>query len=282
MSNNSLINLGEWSKPVTVLVEKISGAVGTLYEPRRIKKVAEAETEAAKMKAQSEIEITDLHRRAERRRFEEDARQQKNMEDITAKALPHINENANPDNMDDDWIANLFDKCRIVSDDEMQSLWARVLATEANAPGTLSKRTVNLLSDFDKSDAELFTKLCGFGWEIGNVVPLVFDVQADIYNRNGINLATLQHLETIGLIQLEGPRGLQLSNFPKRVEVYYYGKLLQLEMPKDANNALNIGHTLLTKIGQELDPICGSKPVDGFYEYVREQWQQYLPASERE
>ena len=46
----------------------------------------------------------------------------------------------------------------------MQILWARVLAGEANAPGTYSKRTVNLLSDFDKSDAELFTKLCGFGW----------------------------------------------------------------------------------------------------------------------
>ncbi len=65
------------------------------------------------MQAQSDIEITDLHRRSERRRLEEDARQQKNMEDITAKAIPHINENANPDNMDDDWIANLFDKCRM-------------------------------------------------------------------------------------------------------------------------------------------------------------------------
>ena len=56
--------------------------------------------------------------------------------------------------------------------DEMQSLWARVLATEANAPGALSKRAVNVLSDFDKSDAELFTRLCGFSWVIGNVVPV--------------------------------------------------------------------------------------------------------------
>ena len=60
MSNNSLVNLGEWSKPATVLIEKISGAVGTFYEPRRIKKVAEAE--AAKMKAEAEIEITESER----------------------------------------------------------------------------------------------------------------------------------------------------------------------------------------------------------------------------
>ena len=60
----------------------------------------------------------------------------------------------------------------------------------------------------------------------------------------------------------------------------YYGKSLHLEMPGDADNALGIGKTLLTKIGQELAPISGSKPVDGFYEYVKDQWKQYLPKVE--
>ena len=171
MSNNSLVNLGELSKPATVLIEKISDAVGTLYEPVHIVKVAEAEVKAAKIKAESDIEITDLQRRAERCRFEEDARHQKNMEDITAKAIPYLNENANPDGVDDDWLANLFNKCRIVSDDEMQSLWARVLAGEANTPGTYSKRTVNFVSELDKNDANLFTKLCRFCWN--EVLPFI-------------------------------------------------------------------------------------------------------------
>ena len=55
-------------------------------------------------------------------------------------------------------------------------------------------------------------------------------------------------------------------------------RLLSLEMPKDANNELETGKVFLTKIGQELAPICGSQPVEGFYEYVKEQWKQYLPA----
>ena len=281
MSDNPLANVGDLAKPFDTLVKKIAKGVGTLYEPRRIRNVAEAEAEASKIKAESEIEITDLHRRAEQRRIEEEAKHQKNMEDITAKAAPHLNEDANPDAMDDDWVANLFDKCRIVSDDEMQSLWARVLATEANTPGTLSKRTVNLLSDFDKSDADLFTKLCGFGWAIGNIVPLVFDIQADIYNKHGINFDTLSHLEVIGLIQLGSLTGFNRIGFSKRSVVYYYGKLLLLEMPKDVNNELPIGMVMLTKIGQELAPICGSQPVDGFYEYVKDQWKQYLPAAEK-
>ena len=284
MSDNPLANVGDLAKPFDTLVKKIAKGVGTLYEPRRIRNIAEAEAEASKIKAESEIEITDLHRRAEQRRIEEEAKHQKNMEDITAKAAPHLNEDANPDAMDDDWVANLFDKCRIVSDEEMQSLWARVLATEANTPGTLSKRTVNLLSDFDKSDADLFTKLCGFGWVIGviPVIPLVFDVQADIYIRNGINLDTLNHLDTIGLIQFSGIQSFGQTGLPKRFAVSYYGKLLSLEMPQDPNNQLITGKVVLTKIGQELAPICGSKPVEGFYEYVKEQWKEYLPAAEKD
>lgn len=51
---------------------------------------------------------------------------------------------------------------------------------------------------------------------------------------------------------------------------------------EDANNRLKTGQVLLTKIGQELAPICGSKPVEGFYEYVKEQWKEYLPAAEKD
>ena len=273
MSNSSLINLGDLAKPVNTLIEKISDAVGIRYEPHRIRNNAEAEADAAITKAQSEIEITDLERRAAQRRIEEDTRHQKHIEDITNKAIPHVDENASPENMDDDWIANLFEKCRIVSDEEMQSLWARVLATEANTPGTLSKRTVNLLSDFDKRDAELFTTFCGFCWEIENIIPLVFDINAEIYNKHGINFHTLNHLKNIGLIELQGPVGFEIG-FPK--DIYYYHKQLNLEIPENPNTKLSIGHTLLTKAGKELILICGSQPVDGFYEYVKGKWKNYL------
>ena len=290
-TSNSLVNLGDLAKPIDTLIHKISDATGVLYEPTRIRRKAKAESDAAIIsakaeaasdiiKVESEIEITDLHRRAAQRWIQEEAKRQKNMEDIIGKAVTHVNEKARPDAMEDDWIANFFDKCRLVSDSEMQSLWARVLAGEANAPGTYSKRTVNLLSDFDKSDAELFTKLCGFGWMIGNVVPLVFDEQAEIYNRHGINFGTLRHLESIGLVQCSGITGFKRFDLPNTFVVHYYNKPLLLETPKDADNELGVGKTLLTKIGQELAPICGSKPVEGFYEYVKDWWMRYLPKVE--
>jgi Protein of unknown function (DUF2806) len=87
---------------------------------------------------------------------------QTNMENITKKALPDLADESKPDQLDDDWLTNFFDRCRLVSDEEMQTLWSRVLPGEANSPGTYSKRTVNFLSSLDKSDAELFTRLCSF------------------------------------------------------------------------------------------------------------------------
>lgn len=280
MGKNSLIDLGNLSKPADTLIKKVSNAVSGLFAPYQVKRMAKAEAEAAMIKAQSETEITDLHRRAGYRWIEEEAQRQKNMEDITAKALPQLDEKAAPDSVENDWLVNFFDKSRIVSDNEMQELWSRVLAGEANTPGTYSKRTVNFLSDLDKVDAELFAKLCGFGWMIGGVVPLVFDIQAEIYNKHGINFNSLSHLESIGLVQFDSVASLVQRDLPKKFAVHYYGKPLKLEMPKDTDNGLEIGWVLLTKIGQELAPICGSESVEGFREYVMDKWKQYLPKPE--
>ncbi len=194
------------------------------------------------------------------------------MEDITEKAIPELQDSSKPENLDDDWITNFFDKCRIVSDDEMQSLWAKVLAGEANVPGTYSKRTVNFLGSLDKSDAQLFTALCGFGWMIGDVVPLVYDVQASIYNERGLDFSTLTHLDAIGLIKFEPLGGYKRLKFPKRLAVFYYGTLLVIEFSNEENNELQIGTVLLTQTGQQLAPICGSNRMEGFDEYVITKW----------
>ena len=147
------------------------------------------------------------------------------MEDITAKALPQLNDNAKPNSIEDDWIANFFDKSRIISGEEMQSLWARVLAGEANAPGAFSKRTVNSMADLDKQEAILFTQLCGFVWKLpGRVIPLMFGDSAKIYNRAGINFESLVHLESIGLIQHSDADSYRFIGPPKRCRMAYYGR----------------------------------------------------------
>jgi hypothetical protein len=273
----SFVNLGKLSKPVDTLIKKVSEAVGGVFAPYQIKRIAKAEAETAIIKAQTEIQITDLHRRAMHRFIEEEAKRQENIEEITGKALPQLQEVSDPSAMEDDWVTNFFDKSRIVSDGEMQDLWARVLAGEANAPGTYSKRTVNFLGDLDKKDAELFQALCRFGWIVGGFEPLIFDPKASIYNDQGLRFDTLTHLDSIGLIQFSHLSGFTLTNLPKKFDVLYCSQPLGLTMEKDSDNTLPTGKVLLTKVGQELSTVCKVPGVDGFWDYVRDQWKKYLP-----
>jgi hypothetical protein len=154
----------------------------------------------------------------------------------------------------------------------MQNLWARVLAGEANAPGTYSKRTVNALSSLDKSDAILFQKLCNFGWFLGDLYPLIYDTQATIYTNNDISFASIKHLDSIGLISYENVGSYSLIELPKKISITYYGKSINIEFEKENQNELSVGYVMLTKVGQELAPICGSKPIPEFFDYVIEHW----------
>jgi hypothetical protein len=273
----SLVNLGALSKPADTLIKKVSSAVGGVFAPWQIKRLAKAEAEANLIKAKSDIEITDLHRRAMHRFVEEEAKRQENMEAITEKALPKLEQCSDPSKMDDDWVTNFFDKSRIVSDIDMQELWARVLAGEANSPGAFSKRTVNFLSDLDKRDAELFSALCGFIWFVGGFNPLVFEPQDPIYNGRGINFETLTHLDSIGLVQFNGITGFVRQGLPKAFTVAYCGQPLILKMPNENDNTLSIGKVLFTRVGLELVSVCHAPAIEGFTDYVKNKWQEYLP-----
>ena len=272
MSEMSVFNVGGLAKPVTTFIEKVSNAVGTLWEPHQIRRVAQAQADAALTLAQGDIEVTELQRRAAQRFVDEETRRQTNMETIAGKAISMLNPHAVAEKMEDDWIANFFDKCRIVSDADIQDLWSRVLAGEANNPGSFSRKTVNLLSDLDKASAELFVNLCSFGWNIdGNIVPMVFEFGSEIYQQHGIHLDAALYLSSIGLVEVTAT-GFQKTGFPKHLKVSYHDRQLNLAFEKESDNELAIGSVTLTLSGSQLATIVESKAVNGFFEFVYDKW----------
>lgn len=276
-TRGSLVNFGDYSKPVDTLIKKVSKVVGGILHPYQIVRIAKAEGAASIIRAKSEIQVEELRQRARQRSIEEEVIRQSNMEAITSKAIPYLTLDANPESINDDWMAIFFEKARLVSDKEMQEVWARVLAGEANKAGTYSKRTINFLNDLDKSDADLFTRLCGFVWQIHNPVPIVLDWSDGIYEGNGISFNSLSHLESIGLIRFESTAGYTIGELPKTVVTSYFGQSFTIDMNYESRNVLPVGQVLFTKIGLELSPICGSQPVDGFVEYVNKRWGLSIP-----
>jgi len=270
---NSIISVGELSKPAVVLVEKISEAIGGICKPWQMKRVAKAEAEAERIKVLARVETTELEKLALGRFIYEETKKQKNIENITHQSLPQLNAGAKPEGMEEDWITNFFDKCRLISDEEMQSIWARILAGEANTPGKFSKRTINFMESLDKQDAKLFTKLCAFNWILdGGPHPLIYNVKEEIYTKNGINFSILKHLDAIGLISFESLSGYKKEGFPKGTVVTYKDAPYLLKFPNENDNHLNIGKVLLTSIGSELASICVPEVVAGLEEYVVNMW----------
>lgn len=278
-SKFSLINLGELAKPANTLVEKISDAIGGIARPWQIVRVAEAEAKAEKIQAVTQVEITKLQRRAMVRFLAEEAKRQNNIESITAKALPEVSPEAKPETMEDDWIANFFDRCRLISDEEMQSLWARVLSGEANSPGRFSRRTVDLLGTLDKSDAMLFARLCCFVVHLvapsGAPCTLVYDQNHDIYTNQGVNFESLAHLDSIGLVRFLELAGYSQAGLTQKANVFYFETGIWIEFSQPENNQLQLGKVLLTQAGLQLSSIVTASPVEGFPDYVREQWRKF-------
>lgn len=273
MPDLSLVNTRGLTKPATVLIEKISNAVGTLWEPRQIRRVAQAKADAAITLAKSDIEIDDLKRRAAQRFVEEETRKQINMESIVQKAIKDVDSNAPTEEVEDDWITNFFDKSRSVSDDEMQGLWSRILSEEANSPGSFSRKTVNLVADLDKASATLFRYLCCFGWQTsGLLIPFIFDFKDPIYRKYGMNLYNIAQLNSIGLVQIETTTGFQFYDQPKEVILTYHNRMVQLTFPKDKGNDLQVGNVLMTQSGEQLARIVKPTPIDGYFELIYDKW----------
>lgn len=267
----SLINLGDLSKPATVLVEKVSNAVGILYEPRRIRKRAEAEADAEKIKALVSIELNEIQQRAIDRFVQQEARKQENIESITAQAANALDDTAKPEELDEDWVAHFFKHCDTVSDAEMQTFWSRLLSGEATRPGTFAKRTVDLVASMSKADAQMFTRIGQFCWGIGTTTPLVFDVQHEVYKNAGINFGVLMHLEAAGLLSYQA-NGYTKQGFGRYTYCIYFDRGTLIEFSKDSKNELQVGHVLFTEAGRELFPICGAERNSDFHEYVIERW----------
>ena len=161
-----------------------------------------------------------------------------------------------------------FQQCQTVSDKEMQSLWSKLLVTEANRSGAIAKRTVNCVSSLAKFDAELFTTFCQFHWFNGIFLPLIFD-HSEIYTAQGINFSALKHLESLGLISLES--SIVLRRQPSPSAISYFGQRVMLNYPKsDAD--LAIGKAIFTQAGRELAPICGAQANPEYFLWVLQRW----------
>jgi hypothetical protein len=206
---NSETDLGPAAK---ALVEKIGDAIGAAWEPVGKVLNAYAEVKVDEIKAVGGIKTEATRRRAIERVIAEETKKQENLEAIYGKTFALLEPSTSPEtirSIDDDWLVAHSEKARLCSDDEMQNLWAKILAKQANKPGSFNKRCLNVVSVLEKYDAECFTSLCRFVvHDITRPLPAILSpmtVLHSVYTQNGIDYSTLHYLQTLGLIRFSTP-----------------------------------------------------------------------------
>ncbi len=87
------------------------------------------------------------------------AKRRANLVVIAAEAADNIGDSVSDEPVDDDWVARFFSYAQDVSNEQLQALWGKVLAGEVGRPGQIPLRTLDLLRNITKGEAELLMKL---------------------------------------------------------------------------------------------------------------------------
>lgn len=89
----------------------------------------------------------------------QEERRQLNVENIVGQAAQNlIDEELPAEEVSSDWSARFIRESEDISDENMQALWAKILAGEIKRPGSYSVRTLNVLKNLAVGEAEIFTK----------------------------------------------------------------------------------------------------------------------------
>lgn len=195
-------------------------------------------------------------RTQERLNFQE-AKRQLNIESVTAFAADELkNEQSVTDEpLDEDWKNRFFNIAEDISNEEMQALWGRILAGEIKQPKSYSLRTLELLKNLSKEEAEVFTKFALLRINSGD--------KNIIYNQDngkflesefGITFSDRLLLTELGLIASEN--NLEFSLRPtennKMTNLLNYGRKAIVLYRNEQTPKQGIQVLVFTKIGVEL------------------------------
>lgn len=202
-------DLAGLSKPLEKLIDSVSNGIGVLYEPQRIRRKALAEAQGELIKAEAELQKIELFQRATQRISFKELRAQVNIDNIVAEAVKYLPESVDENPVDPDWLLRFFDDCQSISDENLQTLWGKILAGEVAQPGKYSRITLSILKNVSKDDAVLFERVASLAWSIRSplqadsciFIPVEFETPEPLVAA-GVKHDDCVHLSSLGLLNV--------------------------------------------------------------------------------
>ena len=169
---------------------------------------------------------------------------------------------------DFDWFVRFFEAVGNVSDETMQNLWAKILAGEIARPSTFSLKTIDVMRNLSKQDAELFIKVCSHSF-VSSADNIWLPNEDEYIDSVGIKYTDIMRLSELGLIFNDATITLNFncSNNP-RILVYTHELIMVITSTSDNSEKISIGQYPFTVVGKELSTmISESVSEEDFLRY---------------
>jgi hypothetical protein len=262
-------------KPFEKLLEVISMGVGKLYKPRGIRKEADAEAyrigvvEGAKAKASAEgneIAFTTYEKIQERILFKETKRQNNidTISQIAAEQLSH-EDTVSAEPVNEDWTTRFFNIIEDVTDEQMRGLWGRILAGEVKQPESYSLRTLEVLKNMNKREADKFANLANYLIESPNYAFIFRGDDSDALGENGFDFDDQLLMIEVGLLQSETDIITEFSVFQDDItHPFTSGEYIIKSIKKANSPVVEIPKFIFTKSGKELLKLIHTESCEGY------------------
>lgn len=170
--------------------------------------------------------------------------------------------------VDDEWLGMYDDISKNVSSQDMQTVWAKILASKCQDEHSVSKKLLQVLQVMESKDAELFSYLCSHSVMVLNPkddieYPLFFyqnSKTTNFYDKKYINYNNLSNLSSLGLINYDTSIGGTLYETSDKIFINYLGNeiciraqnLLKFSIFDVKEHGIIIGNVFFTTCGIEL------------------------------
>lgn len=230
------------------LVETVANATGltALGTIMNAKGEAKAEAILAKKRAETNAEVEILRQQGEEKVAQyvlaRNNQKVENVGAIISKAQQQFapEEEVSSEPVDKDWMSRFLDIAETISDDEMRDLWARVLAGEVKNPKSYSLRTLEVLRNITKEEAEIIVKASSF----------VLDQVFLCIEKFALNLQDKICLDEIGIIC--GEDLIKEYSFLSEKMSYTLNRYVRLNMYAPVGTKVKVKCIKLTKAGVEI------------------------------
>ena len=271
--------------PAEKLIDAVRSAIGKAYEPRYLRRMADAEAHRINVVGNAlldrveipavfnngnlEMDTTDfegLIKRAKQRLALQELSKQNNIESVVDQAYAMLEgEEPIPDEpIDSDWINRFFSSVQEISSEQMQLIWSRILAGEVKKPGSFSLRTLDTLRNINQKEAEMFVQIAPF--LVSSESALVLSSDKALLAKYGIPYGMIVALDECGLINSSSFLSLdiQLSE-QNETTIYTRERIARIKPINNENVNIKFGVYLLTTAGKELSKIIDTQPNNDYF-----------------